>query len=117
MLFKKQPKINKTPELTRELATKIYNLFLAGKDETRMFIEDGINTKLSYKVLQECKKLESQVYSKISKDMTKTALKKLIVSEMLDTSIVIDDVIRWSDGNPDAAPTYNDFRVKYTKVM
>ena len=46
---------------------------------------------------------------------TEVALKESMSSDILDTDTLVEDVRIYSDGNPDASPTFSDYKASFSE--
>ena len=142
-LFKKTKGLTPTPILMPNKAQEIYELFKAGKDETTMYIEDGIRFDDSTKVKKEYIKLESEMVSKMNGTYeltpyippiydedgniitpavsatyyavtTENALKDSISSNLLVMATLVKDVREWSEGKPTMPRTWTKYKTSFT---
>ena len=137
-LFDKKKPGKEVEPLTPKMAQELYDLFRSGKTHTRLFIEDGVSFDDSGAVWNEIKKLEAEIMSKMSGSFVITPgipavydkfgklvekavppvyfvvkdekmLVESLKSALLDTAVLVTDVLRFSDGNPDDAPKWEDW--------
>ena len=119
-LFIKSNEINTLPVLSVEKSQLIYES-LKVKYANRLFLEDNIPTEHSVLVEKEFKRIESEVMSKMrgANDYVPTTelhLVESIISELLDVSIVVTDIINWFDGKPDENTTWKQFKIALINV-
>jgi len=139
MLFKRTQKEIVREELTKDTAMLIYEL-LKTKSPQAIRLEDGYSMIDIQDVLNEAKRIENEVNQKLSGDFeiappiytmsddgesvidtpaeyyeptTEYQLKKSISSDLLDSDVVVIDVRKWSDGNPDEEPTWFNFKKSF----
>ncbi len=99
--------------ITAEEAQVIYDKIINDRmSETDLF-KDGIPFEKSVLVRAEMKRLEADMLSKMPKATTETALKESMSSELLDTGVLVEDVRKWSDGNPDSTPNWADYKASF----
>lgn len=132
MLFKVEETKNTLPELTAEIAQGIYTEAKKGKDQTQIFLSNDYLNEHIIEVFNEIKRLEKEILSKVSGSYliekrypatykedgtideeavpavyfdasTKTVLLESLSSDLLDVSVVLDDVIKYN-------PSYNESR-------
>ena len=114
----------KMEELTAEKAQIIYNNYWPWHNATYIMKEFFPTDPYFYKcfdlVMVEMKKLENDI-TVIMSDVenqpeTEAGLVALISSELLDMSVIVADVIKYSNGNPDQVPplTYDEYKVTFT---
>jgi len=142
MLFVKKETKNVLPVLTSEQAMGIYE-GLKTKDANRLFLEDNIPTEYTVEVMKEIQRLESEMVAKMNGSFkvtdkipaeydeegnetkaaipatyylvtTEAELEESMASELLTINTVVTDIRIWSDGNPDATPTWTDYKASLT---
>ena len=140
-LFIKKTELNTLPALEAVQAMEIYEA-LKTKDPNRLFLEDNIPTEYSVQVLAEIKRLESEMVSKMNGTFvtlvgspavldeegeittpavpptyfvvsTEANLVSSMDSSILTIATVVEDVRIWSDGNPDASPTWATYKASF----
>ena len=140
-LFIKKTELNTLPALEAVQAMEIYEA-LKTKDPNRLFLEDNIPTEYSMQVLAEIKSLESEMVSKMNGTFvtlvgspavldeegeittpavpptyfvvsTEANLVSSMDSSILTVATVVEDVRIWSDGNPDASPTWATYKASF----
>jgi len=117
-LFIRKTETKELPELNAETAESIYNLLAAGKSETQIFIENGIDFEYTKQVWQEIKLIEKQVNTimgTIPQPADQSALVSQVTAVLLDKAIVVDDIRKWADGTPDDEPAYDTWKATYTE--
>lgn len=141
-IFKEKTKQTTPVTITGIEAADIYDKFSQGINETAMFKKFGIDFQKSNIVKTEIENIENEIEKLISGNYiieagkpeerdeegkiikeavlptyfvptTKTKLKNRLKSDILDVSIVLNDVIKWSTGNPDDNPTWESFKNSY----
>jgi len=107
-LFIKQVDPQQDPILTREQAQVIYHEYEKGLDETQQFTTNGTPFPYSTQVKEEIRRLEQEINTIMIGEQPKTQkeLEKLLSSELLDVSVVVNDARRYADGTPEDEPTY-----------
>ena len=136
MLFKKNHTPIETPELGIEEARAIYSKLSQGKSISDLFHENHLIPH-SQAVLVEAQRIEIEMISRMQGSYelspevtdpetyeiveaavyyevtTEAALNASISSELLIVSSVVGDVRKWSDGSPDLAPTWEDYKASF----
>ena len=144
MLFKKTAKKKDPAVVDAKRAQEIYGMFAEGLNETTLFLEHIVSFEESAIVMVEIRRLEVEVNSKVSGNFVvtpgipavygekgelikeavppvyfKVTSEKMLVgslkSELLDTAVLVTDVRRFSDGNPDDFPTFKDWLDSFKK--
>ena len=117
-LFIYNPNTSDIGDVTNEDATNIYNLLKQkGKDQTNVFVENGYKLKHVIQVYEEAKRIESEVNTIMVGDPqpeTQEALVGQISSTMLTVATVVDDIRKFSDGNPDEAPVWATYKASFS---
>jgi len=70
-------------------------------------------------VEKEAMRIEEQVLGIMNAcqgNITKVNLLAQLSSDLLNVSTVLDDIVRWSDGKPDVAPTYLEWKNTFKVV-
>jgi len=110
-------------------AKKIIALFRQGKDETRIFVENGISTYKIEGAKKEWTRLKEEVYARIKgehevapgeayKPTTKTAMQNdLSASTLFVAKDVVDDILAFDEKNPWNPLTFIQLRNKYSKEV
>jgi len=140
-LFIKTKVVNVLPALSEVVAMEVYE-GLKTKDPNTLFLEDDIPTEYSMQVLAEIKSLESEMVSKMNGTFvtlvgspavldeegeittpavpptyfvvsTEANLVSSMDSSILTIATVVEDVRIWSDGNPDASPTWATYKASF----
>jgi len=140
-LFSKKIVPNVLPSLSAVKAMEIYNL-LKTKDANRLFLENNIPTEYSEQVLAEIRRLEGNMVSKMNGSYvleayvpevldeegnvteaatsptyfsvsTEANLVSSMDSSILTVATVVEDVRIWSDGNPDAEPSWATYKASF----
>ena len=105
------------PSVANLAATKaktIYGYLRSGLNENECFKQYDISFANSKKVMDEIKRLESDISSKMGDSkITKTVLLESLKSKLLDVEVVLDDVIAYSDGDPDNSPTRTVYKESF----
>ena len=117
-LFVKSIK-SETLALNKTKALEIYEVLRTGKSPNDIRIELGFSSNHITEVVTECKRLEGIVINHLSKtggDTTKDDTLSLMDTEMLFKETVLDDIVRWSDGNPDKAPTWVQYKNSFKTI-
>ncbi len=115
-LFIKQPATNPLPELTAEVAQEIYDKILLtnGDNLSMIFTKYGYRIGWVKQVFIEAKRLEREAiaYCQDNEVVTKAAIIAAITSDLLDTTYVGRDIIKY---NPtyDEDRTFAEFRAAY----
>jgi len=140
-LFNKTITQNTVPGLTSTQAMVVYE-GLKTKDANTLFLEDNIPTGHSEAVVKEMRRLETEMVSKMNGSFllnaeqshyddegnkvvdkeaeyfvvtTEAALKNSLSSDLLDVAVVVVDVRIWSDGNPDATPSWTVYKNSFSE--
>ena len=101
--------LTQAAEIYGILASGIHSSNLVGK--YNVFTIDAVE--------KEAKRIEEQVLSIMTNcqgNITKTNLLAQLSSDLLNVSTVLDDIVRWSDGKPDVAPTYLEWKATFKIV-
>jgi hypothetical protein len=146
MLFKKIAKKKDPVVVDKKRAQEIYGMLAGGLNETTLFTEHEVAFEESAIVMAEIRRLEAEVMSKMSgnyitvpeipeiRDENNKVIQefvpavyfvvkdeKMLVeslkSELLDVAILVTDVRRFSDGNPDDAPDFKTWLEGFKKEM
>jgi len=132
MLFKRKKAIYKEPELTKEIASDIYELL---KTENMQSIRLNYGYRMEHikAVKKEAKRIEAEMINKMSGKYpltppsfdeegnvltpaeyyiptTQAHIKNSITSDLLDVATVVNDIRCWSDGDPDNAPSWKKYK-------
>jgi len=109
LFIKKREKSNII--LNKEKINLIYEALRLGKNVTDARFYANVPSKHVKTVLKEAKRIEKEITSMMAKGATtKTSLIENIKSDILDVKVVLDDVIAWSNGDPDNAPTWIEYK-------
>jgi len=141
MLFVKTQTAPTAEKLTKEGAQEIYNRFEAGEDESIQFVKYNANPEHLEQVKQEFKRIESEANlimsgRKVEKEATydeegmeltpihyhstpdtQEELTNIMSSTILDIAVVVDDVRRYFDGDPDKDPDFEAWKATFDEEV
>jgi hypothetical protein len=118
MLFKRKTQTKVLADLDNQTLLKIYNALDSGKTLSWIFTKLNISYAHIEMVLLEVGRIEKEIQNHVREhlDCTVEDLVQSVSSEIIPTDMkerVVLDIVRWSDGKPDDAPSFEEYKATF----